>query len=153
MLAIASSAIIVGFHVEIDAAAQRLADTEGVSVRLYDVIYRLIDDIDKALKGLLEPTYEDVVIGHAEVRAIFRIPRRGHIAGSYVTDGQIKRNALARVRRNGDEIYDGKISSLRRFTEDVREVEAGYECGIGLEGFEDFEEGDVIETYAQELVS
>jgi translation initiation factor IF-2 len=153
MLAIASSAIIVGFHVEIDAAAQRLADTEGVSVRLYDVIYRLIDDIDKALKGLLEPTYEDVVIGHAEVRAIFRVPRRGHIAGSYVTDGQIKRNALARVRRNGDEIYDGKISSLRRFTEDVREVEAGYECGIGLEGFEDFEEGDVIEIYAQELVS
>jgi translation initiation factor IF-2 len=153
MLAIASSAIIVGFHVEIDAAAQRLADTEGVSVRLYDVIYRLIDDIDKALKGLLEPTYEDVVIGHAEVRAIFRIPRRGHIAGSYVTDGQIKRNALARVRRNGDEIYEGKVSSLRRFTEDVREVEAGYECGIGLEGFADFEEGDVIEIYAQELVS
>ena len=153
MLAIASSAIIVGFQVEIDAAAQRLADTEGVSVRLYDVIYRLIDDIDKALKGLLEPTYEDVVIGHAEVRAVFRIPRRGHIAGSYVTDGQIKRNALARVRRNGDEIYEGKVSSLRRFTEDVREVEAGYECGIGLEGFADFEEGDVIEIYAQELVS
>jgi translation initiation factor IF-2 len=122
-------------------------------VRLYDVIYRLIDDIDKALKGLLEPTYEDVVIGHAEVRAVFRIPRRGHIAGSYVTDGQIKRNALARVRRNGDEIYEGKVSSLRRFTEDVREVEAGYECGIGLEGFADFEEGDVIEIYAQELVS
>jgi translation initiation factor IF-2 len=153
MLAIASSAIIVGFQVEIDAAAQRLADVEGVSVRIYDVIYRLIDDIDKALKGLLEPSYEDVVIGHAEVRAIFRIPRRGRIAGSYVVDGQVKRNALARVHRNGDEIYSGKIASLRRFTEDVREVDAGYECGIGLEGFEDFQEGDVIEVYAKELVS
>jgi translation initiation factor IF-2 len=153
MLAVASSAIIVGFQVEVDAAAQRLAEAEGVSVRNYDVIYRLIDDIDKALKGLLEPTYEDVVIGHAEVRAIFRIPRRGSIAGSYVIDGQVKRNALARVRRNGDEIYVGKISSLRRFTEDVREVDAGYECGIGLEGFEEFQEGDVIEIYKKELVS
>ncbi len=153
MLAVASSAIIVGFQVEIDAAAQRLADVEGVSVRIYDVIYRLIDDIDKALKGLLEPSYEDVVIGHAEVRAIFRIPRRGHIAGSYVLDGQVKRNALARVRRNGDEIYNGKISSLKRFTEDVREVDTGYECGIGLEGFEDFQEGDVIEIYTKELAS
>jgi translation initiation factor IF-2 len=153
MLAVASSAIIVGFQVEIDAAAQRLAEVEGVSVRKYDVIYRLIDDIDKALKGLLEPTYEDVVIGHAEVRAIFRIPRRGRIAGSYVRDGQVKRNALARVRRNADEIYDGKISSLRRFTEDVREVDTGYECGIGLEGFEDFQEGDVIEVYTKELAS
>jgi translation initiation factor IF-2 len=153
MLAIASSAIIVGFQVEIDAAAQRLADVEGISVRIYDVIYRLIDDIDKALKGLLEPSYEDVVIGHAEVRAIFRIPRRGHIAGSYVLDGQVKRNALARVRRNGDEIYNGKISSLKRFTEDVREVDTGYECGIGLEGFEDFQEGDVIEIYTKELAS
>jgi len=152
MLAVASSAIIVGFQVEIDAAAQRLAEVEGVSVRKYDVIYRLIDDIDKALKGLLEPTYEDVVIGHAEVRAIFRIPRKGQIAGSYVRDGQVKRNALARVRRNGDDIYDGKVSSLKRFTEDVREVDSGYECGIGLEGFEDFQEGDVIEIYTKELV-
>lgn len=153
MLAVASSAIIVGFQVEIDAAAKRLADVEGISVRIYDVIYRLIDDIDKALKGLLEPTYEDVVIGHAEVRAVFRIPRRGRIAGSYVLDGNVRRNALARVRRNGDEVYNGKVSSLKRFTEDVREVDAGYECGIGLEGFEDFQEGDVIEIYTRELAS
>ena len=153
MLAVASSAIIVGFQVEVDSAAQRLAEAEGVSVRIYDVIYRLIDDIDKALKGLLEPTYEDVVIGHAEVRAIFRIPRKGHIAGSYVLDGQVRRNALARVHRNGDAIYDGKISSLKRFTEDVRQVEAGFECGIGLEGFEDFQEGDVIEIYTKEQVT
>ncbi|GAB4528511.1 MAG: hypothetical protein Kow0063_04810 [Anaerolineae bacterium] len=151
MLAIASSAILVGFQVEIDAAAQRLAEAEGVSVRIYDVIYRLIDDIDKALKGLLEPTYQDVVIGHAEVRAVFKIPRRGRIAGSYVLDGQVRRNALARIRRNGDAIFDGKVASLKRFTEDVREVDAGYECGIALEGFEDFKEGDIIEFYTKEL--
>lgn len=151
MLAIASSAILVGFQVEIDSAAQRLAEADGVSVRIYDIIYRLIDDIDKALKGLLEPTYQDVVVGHAEVRAVFKIPRRGRIAGSYVLDGQVKRNALARIRRNGNEIYAGKIASLRRFTEDVREVDAGYECGISLEGFEDFQEGDIIEFYTKEL--
>jgi translation initiation factor IF-2 len=153
MLAIASSAILVGFQVEIDSAAHRLAEAEGVSVRIYDVIYRLIDDIDKALKGLLEPTYQDVVIGHAEVRAVFRIPRRGRIAGSYVLDGQVKRNALARIRRNGNDIFDGKIASLKRFTEDVREVDAGYECGIGLDGFDDFEEGDIIEFYTKELAA
>jgi translation initiation factor IF-2 len=149
-LAIASSAIIVGFQVDIDAAAQKLAESEGIDVRLYNIIYKLIDDIDKALKGLLEPTYKDVVIGQAEVRAIFKIGRKGNIAGSYVLDGQVTRNALARIRRNDDEVYDGKVSSLKRFTEDVREVAAGYECGIGLEGFNDFEEGDTIEFYVKE---
>lgn len=152
MLAVASSAIVVGFQVEIDAAAQRLAEADGVDVRLYDIIYKLIDDIDKALQGLLEPSYQDVVIGHAEVRAIFRIPRKGNIAGSVVLDGQVTRNALARIRRNGDEVYDGKVASLRRFTEDVREVSTGYECGIGLEGFDDFHEGDIIEFYTKEQV-
>lgn len=150
MLAVASSAIVVGFQVEIDAAAQRLAEAEGVDVRIYDIIYKLIDDLDKALKGLLEPTFEDVVIGHAQVRTVFRIPRKGNIAGSYVLDGQVTRNALARIRRNGDEIYSGKVASLRRFTEDVREVVAGFECGIGLEGFNDFQEGDTIEFYVRE---
>jgi translation initiation factor IF-2 len=150
MLAVASSAIVVGFQVEIDSAAQRLAEAEGVDVRIYDIIYKLIDDIDKALKGLLEPTFEDVVIGHAQVRTVFRIPRKGNIAGSYVLDGQVTRNALARIRRNGDEIYSGKVASLRRFTEDVREVVAGYECGISLEGFNDFQEGDTIEFYVRE---
>jgi translation initiation factor IF-2 len=153
MLAVASSAIVVGFQVGIDAAAQRLADAERVDVRLYDIIYKLIDDIDKALKGLLEPTYQDVVMGHAQVRAVFRIPRKGNIAGSYVLDGQVMRNALARIRRNGDNIYDGKVNSLKRFTEDVREVGTGYECGIGLEGFDDFHEGDIIEFYTKEQVS
>jgi translation initiation factor IF-2 len=153
MLAVASSAIVVGFQVGIDAAAQRLADADGVDVRLYDIIYKLIDDIDKALKGLLEPTYQDVVVGHAEVRAIFKIPRKGNIAGSYVLDGQVTRNALARIRRNGDYVYEGKVNSLKRFTEDVREVGTGYECGIGLEGFNDFQEGDIIEFYKKEQVS
>jgi translation initiation factor IF-2 len=153
MLAVASSAIIVGFQVETDAAAQRLAEVEGVTVRIYDIIYRLIDDIDKALKGMLDPVYQDVVTGRAEVRAVFKIPRRGHIAGSIVLDGQVTRNALARVRRNGNEIYTGKIASLRRFSEDVREVVAGYECGIGLDGFDDFQEGDILEFYTEELVT
>jgi translation initiation factor IF-2 len=153
MLAIASSAIVVGFQVDIDTAAQRLADADGVDVRRYDIIYKLIDDLDKALKGLLEPTYQDVIIGHAEVRAVFRISRKGNIAGSYVLDGQVTRNALARVRRNGNEIYAGKVASLKRFTEDVREVAAGYECGISLENFEDFQQGDIIECYTKERVS
>jgi len=153
MLAVASSAIVVGFQVEIDTAGQRLAEAEGVDVRRYDIIYRLIDDIDKALKGLLEPTYADVVSGHAEVRTVFRITRKGNIAGSFVLSGQIARNSLARVRRGGEVVFEGKIGSLKRFTEDVREVAAGYECGISLDGFDDFQQGDIIECYAKERVS
>lgn len=150
MLAVASSAIVIGFNVEIDSAAQRLAEVEAVDVRRYHVIYRLIDDIDKALQGLLEPTYRDVVTGQAEVKAIFKIPRRGSIAGSYVLDGQITRNGLAHLLRGEEQIYEGKIASLKRFTEDVQEVASGYECGIRLEGFNDFQEGDIIECYQKE---
>ena len=153
MLAVASSAIVVGFQVDIDTPGQRLADAEGVDVRRYDIIYKLIDDIDKALKGLLEPTYQDVVSGHAEVRTVFKISRKGNIAGSFVLNGQIARNALARVRRGGEVVYEGKVGSLKRFTEDVREVAAGYECGIAMEGFDDFQQGDIIECYAKERVS
>jgi translation initiation factor IF-2 len=149
-LAIATGSIIIGFNVHADAAAQRLAEVDGVDIRLYDIIYKLVDDVDKALKGLLEPVYEDVVIGHGEVRAVFRIPRKGHIAGCYVLDGQITRNAFARIRRNGEEVYDGRVASLKRFTEDVREVNTGFECGVGLENFSDFQEGDVIEFYTKE---
>jgi translation initiation factor IF-2 len=152
MLAVASSATVIGFNVEIDSAAQRLAEVEAVDVRRYHVIYRLIEDIDKALQGLLEPTYRDVVTGRAEVKAIFRIPRRGSIAGSYVVDGQITRNGLAHVLRGEEQIYEGKIASLKRFTEDVQEVASGYECGIGLEKFNDCQEGDVIECYQKEQV-
>ena len=150
MLAVASRAIIVGFNVQVDPAAKRSAEAERVDIRLYDVIYKLIDNVDKALKGLLEPVYREVVTGHAEVRAVFSIPRVGKVAGVYVTDGHITRNSLARIRRNGKVVYDGRVSSLKRFTEDVKEVREGFECGVGLEGFHDFEEGDLIELYEKE---
>ncbi len=153
MLAVASQAIIVGFGVQADSAASRSAEAEGIDIRLYDIIYKLIDDVDKALKGLLEPVYKDVVSGHAEVRAVFNIPRVGKIAGVYVTDGLITRNSLARVSRKGELVYEGRVSSLRRFTEDVREVREGFECGVGLEGFRDLEEGDMIEFYKKERES
>jgi translation initiation factor IF-2 len=152
MLAIASRAIVIGFNVEVDPAARRMADVEGVDIRLYDIIYKLVDDIGKALKGLLEPVYADVVIGRAEVRAIFRIPQRRKVAGVYVTDGQVTRNALARISRNGELVYDGRVSSLKRFTEDVKEVNTGFECGVGLEDFGEFVEGDIIEFYRKERV-
>jgi translation initiation factor IF-2 len=152
-LAVASSAIVIGFNVEVDSAAQRMAEAEGVDIRRYNVIYRLIDDVDKALKGLLEPTYKDVVVGRAEVRAVFKIPRKGSIAGSFVLSGQLMRNGLAHLIRKGDAVYNGKIASLRRFTEDVAEVNAGYECGIGLDGYGDYQTGDVVECYKKERVT
>ncbi len=153
MLAVASRAIIIGFNVKVDPAASRTAEAEGVDIRLYDIIYELIDDVDRALKGLLGPVYKDVVSGHAEVRAIFTIPRVGKIAGVYVADGHVARNSLARIGRNDQLVYDGRVSSLKRFTEDVREVREGFECGVGLEGFKDFEEGDIIELYKKERES
>jgi translation initiation factor IF-2 len=152
MLASASEAIILGFHIDADEAASRLAIQEGVDIRLYNIIYKLIEDIDKALSGMLEPVYEQVVIGHAEVRAIFRIRRQGNVAGCYITDGMATRNSWVRVQRNGEELFDGQIDSLKRFQEDVTEVRAGFECGISLAGFEDFQEGDVFEFYREERV-
>jgi translation initiation factor IF-2 len=149
-LAIVSHAIIVGFHVVPAPAARRLAENEGVDIRTYDIIYKLVDEVDKALKGLLEPTYVDVVIGEAEVRQIFQIPKVGAVAGCYVRDGEIRRNARARVIRDGEQLYDGHVSSLRRFKKDVREVRTGFECGVGLEDFDDFVEGDVIQFYVKE---
>jgi translation initiation factor IF-2 len=153
MLASASDAIIIGFNVAVDEAARRMAAQEGVDIRQYDIIYRLVDDVDKALKGMLEPVYEDVVVGHAEVRAIFSIRRKGKVAGCYVTDGEVTRNAMVRVLRAGDEIFNGSLDSLRRFQEDVAEVKAGFECGISVAGFDDFEEGDVLEFYRRQRVS
>ena len=153
MLASASDAIVIGFHVDVDEAARRVAETEGVDIRLYNIIYKLIEDVDKALKGLLEPVYEKVVIGHAEVRAVFRIRRRGNIAGCYMTDGEVTRNAWVRVFRNDEELFDGQLDSLKRFQEDVTEVRAGFECGVGIAGFDDFGEGDVLEFYREERVS
>jgi translation initiation factor IF-2 len=153
MLAIASNAIVIGFGVTADVAARRQAEVEGVEIRLYNIIYHIVDDVQKALRGMLEPTYEEVLFGHAEVRAVFRISRVGQVAGSYVTDGVIERNARARVIRSRKEIFTGSISSLKRFQEDAREVRMGFECGIGIDGFNDFQEGDVIEAYKRERVT
>jgi translation initiation factor IF-2 len=153
MLASASKAIVVGFQVDIDPAARRAADTEGVDIRIYQIIYKLIEDIEKALRGLLEPTYVDVEIGRAEVRAIFRLPRAGSVAGCYMRSGVARRDALVRVWRNEEQIYEGRVASLRRFQEDVREVRTGFECGVGLDHFDDFEEGDSIEFYVKERES
>jgi translation initiation factor IF-2 len=153
MLASASEAIIVGFQVSVDSAARRMADSEGVDIRTYDIIYKLIEDIEQALKGLLEPTYIDVSVGIAEVRQTFRIPRTGVIAGCFIRTGTARRDALARVRRNGQVIHDGRVSSLKRFQEDVREVRAGFECGVGLGNFDDLEQGDLIEFYVKERES
>jgi translation initiation factor IF-2 len=149
-LAIATHAVVIGFHVHPDPAARRLAENEGVGIRTYDIIYNLIDEVDKALKGLLEPTYADVVVGDAEVRATFRIPKVGVVAGCYVRHGEARRNARARVFRGEQQLHDGHIASLKRFEKDVREVRTGFECGVGLEGFQDFQGGDVIEFYVKE---
>ncbi len=147
MLAAASNAIIIGFHVDVDSEAVELAKREEVDVRLYDVIYNINDDLVKAMEGLLEPTYEEVITGHAEVRQLFKVPKIGVIAGSYVTDGYFNRNSLVRVKRNGKVLFEGKLLSLRRFKESVKEVKAGLECGIGVNGFTDLEEADIIESY------
>jgi translation initiation factor IF-2 len=152
-LAIASHAIVVGFQVNTDPAARRLAEGKGVDIRTYDIIYKLVDEVDKALKGLLEPTYIDVVIGEAEVRATFKVPKAGVIAGCYVRSGEVRRNARARVLRGEEELHDGHVASLKRFEKDVREVRTGFECGIGLEGFHDFKVGDVIQFYVKERES
>ena len=152
MLASASQAIVVGFAVQADGAALRLAEAEGVSIRLYDVIYRLTDDVDKALKGLLGPEFHDVTLGKAEVRAVFRIPRVGNIAGCYVLEGELRRNAKARVWRGSQMLHEGGVSSLRHEKDDVREVRQGFECGVGLSGFDSYREGDIIEFYVSEEV-
>ncbi|NLE46242.1 MAG: translation initiation factor IF-2 [Chloroflexi bacterium] len=149
-LAAATGAIIVGFQVHPDSAARRLAESEGIDIRTYDVIYKLIDEVDRALKGLLEPTYADVTIGEAEVRAIFNIPRIGTIAGCHIRSGEARRNARARVLRGKAQLYDGHVSSLKRHEKDVREVRTGFECGIGLDDFHNFEVGDIIQFYVKE---
>ncbi|MBI3176471.1 MAG: translation initiation factor IF-2, partial [Chloroflexi bacterium] len=151
LLASASKAIIIGFAVTADQAATRLAEKQGVSIRLYDIIYRLTEDVEKALKGMLEPEYEQVLIGRAEVRQVFRIPKLGNIAGSYVREGEIRRNAAVKVLRNGSAVFEGKLASLKHEKDDVREVRQGFECGIGLDGFDAVKPGDVIEFYTTQV--
>jgi len=152
MLAAASNAIIVGFNVRPSSATSELAQKEGVDLRLYRVIYNAIEDMEAAMKGMLEPEYKEVVTGHAEVRATFRVSGVGTVAGCYVTDGKINRSDSARLIRDGIVVYEGQISSLKRFKDDVREVAAGYECGMGLMNFNDIKEGDIIEAYSLEEI-
>jgi translation initiation factor IF-2 len=146
-LAATAGAIIIGFSVRPTPAARELATREGVDIRLYSVIYQVVEDIERALRGMLAPELEERALGTAEVRQLFRVPRVGVVAGSYVTSGEIARGAKARLVRDGVVVYDGRIDSLRRFKEDARTVSAGYECGIGLEHFQDVKEGDLIEAY------
>ncbi len=146
-LAVASNALVIGFNVRPDKQARDRAEKEHVDVRLYQVIYDAIDDIKAALSGMLKPEERENILGDAEVRQIFRVPRLGVVAGSYVRNGTIKRNGRARLIRDGVVVYSGKIASLRRFKDDVAEVREGFECGIGIENFQDVKEGDVIEAY------
>jgi translation initiation factor IF-2 len=146
-LARASNATIIGFNVRPDRRSRDMAETEHVEIRTYEIIYKLIEEIEAAMLGLLAPEFEEVVTGEAEVREIFRVPRVGAIAGCFVREGTITRGAKVRFIREGTVIWKGAISSLRRFKDDVREVAAGYECGIGLTDYQDLKDGDVIETY------
>ena len=152
LLASASNAIVVGFNTKLVDTARRTAESEGVDVRLYDIIYKLTDDIEAALKGLLEPEVIEVIEGRAEVRQIFRVGKSTVIAGCFVTEGRIIR-ANARVWRSGKVIATDRIESLRRFRDDVREVAANFECGIGLANFHDLAEGDVIESFTSQTIS
>ena len=151
-LASAFDAIIIGFNIRPDTSAREAAEREGVDVRLYRVIYQAIEDVQKAMKGLLEPEYKEVTLGHAEVRNTFRITGAGTVAGCYVKDGKLQRNAEARLIRDNVVVFEGKLSSLKRFKDDAKEVAEGYECGVSFDSFNDIKEGDVIECYVMEEV-
>lgn len=152
MLASASEAVIIGFNVRPDARVVEVAEQERVDIKLYDIIYNVIADVRAAMEGLLDPIFKEVVQGRAEVREIFRVPKIGAIAGSYVTDGKITRSAGLRLLRDGVVVYEGRIASLRRFKDDAKEVATGFECGIGIEGFNDIRVADVIEAYVKEQI-
>jgi translation initiation factor IF-2 len=149
-LAIASKGIIIAFNAKVEPGAQRVVEQEGVDLRQYSVIYNVLEDVEKALLGMLDPTYKDVITGHVEVRQVFPIRRRGKVAGCFVQDGTITSGDLVRVLRDGQVIIETKISSLRRFQDDVREVQSGQECGIMVENFDDFQPADVLELYRRE---
>jgi translation initiation factor IF-2 len=153
LLAATASAIVIGFHVRPDPKARELAEREGVDIRLYRVIYEAVEEMRAALEGMLKPETREVVLGTAEVRALFKVPKVGTVAGCYVTSGVIERNARVRVLRDHVEVYEGRIASLRRFKEDVREVREGFECGIAIENFNDVKVGDVIEAFRIEEVA
>ncbi len=152
-LASASNAIVLGFNVRPEVKAMALAEKEGVDVRLYNIIYDAVDDIKKAMEGLLEPTLREKLLGHAEIREVFSVPKHGNVAGSYVLDGKMVRNMPVRLLRDNVVIYEGKMASLRRFKDDIKEVASGYECGISLENYNDIKVGDIIEAYEIEKIA
>ncbi|MBN1612894.1 MAG: translation initiation factor IF-2 [Deltaproteobacteria bacterium] len=152
MLASASNAVIIGFKVKTDSRVMEIAEQEGVEIKAYDIIYKAIADVKAAMEGLLEPKYQEVVQGRAEVRQIFKVPKVGTIAGSYVTDGKITRNSSLKLLREGMVVHDGRLASLKRMKDDVREVASGFECGIGMESYNDIQVGDIIEAYISERV-
>ncbi|MBI2957472.1 MAG: translation initiation factor IF-2 [Chloroflexi bacterium] len=153
LLALASKAIVVGFNSRPEPGAKRLAELEGVDIRFYNIIYNLVDDMGKALKCVLEPTYAEVVEGHAEVRAVFGAGKSNKVAGSYIRDGKVSRSSGVRVMRGGKVVHEGRIASLKRFKEDVAEVATGFECGIGIEGFNDVQVSDILEFFRKERTS
>lgn len=153
MLAATSNAIVIGFNVSADSGSQRVADSEGVSIRTYNIIYRLTEDIEKALKGMLDPEEREVIVGKADVLAIFRASRLGKVAGCRVTEGELRRNGKIRVIRDNETVLEGDFASLRRHQEDVREVRQGFECGVGIRGFNEFIEGDILECFVLETVA
>ena len=153
LLASASNAVVIGFHVSPTPKAAHLAKYEKVDVRNYDIIYQAIDDIKAAMSGLLEPVITERDTGVAEVRQVFAVSKVGSIAGCYVKSGSIVRNGKVRVKRGNDILHTGSISSLKRFKDDAKEVQAGFECGIGVSGFNDFKEGDLLEAFVEESQS
>ena len=152
LLASASNAIIIGFNVRPDASARTQAEKDGVDIRLYRIIYQAIEDIEKAMKGMLEPVFEEVVLGHAEVRETFKVSAIGTIAGCMVQDGKLLRNCEVRLLRDNVVVYEGHLASLKRFKDDVKEVVSGFECGLSLENYNDIKIGDVVEAFTQEEV-
>jgi len=152
LLASASKAVVIGFNVTADTSARRIAETEGVSVRLYTIIYRLIEDVEKALKGMLAPEFRETVIGQATVQAVFKISKMGNIAGCRVNSGEIRRNARMRIMRNGEVIHDGEVASLKHEKDDVKEVRQGFDCGISLKNFSEYLAGDTMISYTVEKV-
>lgn len=152
MLAGTSDAVIIGFNVRPSAAVTAMADRDGVEIRTYRVIYDVIDDVEAAMKGMLDPEYKEVILGNVEIRNTFKVPGVGIVGGAYVTDGKVVRNAEVRLVRDGIVIHEGKISSLKRFKDDAKEVAQGYECGIGIENYNDIKEGDIIECFQMEEI-
>ena len=152
MLASASNAVVYGFNVRPNAAVRKKAEEEGIDIRLHNIIYKAIEEMEAAMKGMLAPVYEEVVIGQAEVRQLYKVSKIGTIAGCMVTDGCIKKDCKVRLIRDGVVVYEGKLNSLKRFQNDAKEVTSGYDCGMTIENYNDIKENDVIEAYEDQEV-